>query len=459
MRLRGLRIRLTLLVGVGAAILIAALTLGFNVVLRSSLRDDADQVVRERTASALETVAVGAGGKLRLLEAPAAQDAGSGVWVFSDDGGTLERPPAAPSVQRLAQSLSGRDDAFAQDDATDTRLYAKAVRDDSGSQVGTVVASLSLEPYERTVGGALIASIAFAALMLIGIIGASQFLLGRALRPVARMTREATDWSEHDLDHRFAAGEPYDEITELAAAFDSMLDRLASSLRHEQRLSAEISHELRTPLTAILAETELALSGHPDSAESRVVLERIAERATALRRILETLLAAARAETDSVVTATPVTAVIERVVEDAAPLASSRRVRLSSAGPAGGDLADVDPALLERILSPVIENACRFADSSVSLGAHGDGSTVTIAIADDGPGIAPEDRERIFEPGVRGAVARDDDGAGAGLGLALARRLARAAGGDLTLADEGAARGARFELRLPASPAGSARLQ
>ena len=73
------------------------------------------------------------------------------------------------------------------------------------------------------------------------------------------MTRQAAAWSEHDLDHRFALGEPHDELTELAATLDGLLDRLAASLRREQRFSAELSHELRTPLARVIAESELAL--------------------------------------------------------------------------------------------------------------------------------------------------------------------------------------------------------
>ena len=77
--------------------------------------------------------------------------------------------------------------------------------------------------------------------------------------PGVRMTRQAAEWSEHDLDHRFALGAPHDELTELASTLDRLLDRLAASLRHERRFSAELSHELRTPLARVLAEAELAL--------------------------------------------------------------------------------------------------------------------------------------------------------------------------------------------------------
>src|SRR6185295_11160667 len=104
---------------------------------------------------------------------------------------------------------------------------------------------------------------------------AARWLLRASLRPVVRMTRQAAEWSEHDLDHRFALGPPHDELTELAATLDGMLDRLAASLRRERRFSAELSHELRTPLAHVLAETELALGRERQSAEYREALETI----------------------------------------------------------------------------------------------------------------------------------------------------------------------------------------
>ena len=81
--------------------------------------------------------------------------------------------------------------------------------------------------------------------------------VGRALAPVREMTASAADWSEHDLAQRFGATPRPDELGELAKTFDALLDRVAASLRHEQRLSAELSHELRTPLARIMAEVEL----------------------------------------------------------------------------------------------------------------------------------------------------------------------------------------------------------
>src|SRR5437868_8977507 len=102
------------------------------------------------------------------------------------------------------------------------------------------------------------------------------------------MTRQAADWSEHDLDHRFALGAPHDELTELASTLDGLLDRLAASLRHERRFSAELSHELRTPLSRILVEAELALRRKRTPEEYRGTVELVQRSAEQLARTVET---------------------------------------------------------------------------------------------------------------------------------------------------------------------------
>ncbi|MFN8112289.1 MAG: HAMP domain-containing sensor histidine kinase [Solirubrobacterales bacterium] len=345
----------------------------------------------------------------------------------------------------MADSLAGQTGKFAESQANDVRLYALGVTDDRGQQVGTVVAALSLEPYERTVKKALVASVVFAALMLVAVALATRFLLGRALDPVAEMTRSATEWSEHDLEHRFAAGEPYDEITALAAAFDSMLDKLAASLRHEQRLTAEISHELRTPLAAIIAETELALAESRDADADGAALGHIAERSEALRQILDALLAAARAESSD---AHPTTAIQDALASTAAAARRDAPPGIEvNVSQTPGLVVDAETPLLERILHPIVENALTFASARIALSARLDGTGVLIEVADDGPGVGEEDAEQVFEPGYRGSQDQRRTSAGTGLGLALSRRLAHAAGGDVFLAPS--EQGAVFEVRLP----------
>jgi signal transduction histidine kinase len=107
----------------------------------------------------------------------------------------------------------------------------------------------------------------------------------------------------------------------------------------------------------------------------------------------------------------------------------------------------VDADLAERVLQPVVENACRYGRSRVRVELSRRGSRILYVVEDDGPGVAENERESIFEPGVRGQAG--NGAVGAGLGLALARRLARTASGDVAV--EPSTRGARFVVSLPAA--------
>jgi signal transduction histidine kinase len=107
----------------------------------------------------------------------------------------------------------------------------------------------------------------------------------------------------------------------------------------------------------------------------------------------------------------------------------------------------VDADLVERILNPLVENACRYGNSSVRVSVRADNGAVVFDVVDDGPGVEPGDADRIFQPGVRGAASGNGQaGAGAGLGLSLARRLAQAADGSVSVQP---GRGGRFRVRLP----------
>ena len=107
----------------------------------------------------------------------------------------------------------------------------------------------------------------------------------------------------------------------------------------------------------------------------------------------------------------------------------------------------VDADVASRILQPVVENACRLAGSTVLLSAQRGGGGVEIHVDDDGPGVRDDERELIFEPGARGSATTQSGHDGAGLGLALARRLARAAGGEIVVRP--ATDGGHFTVRFP----------
>jgi signal transduction histidine kinase len=440
---------LIVVTGVGAAI--ALLTVAFNVVLANRLDSDAADVLRAQASAQLQTLST-VDGRLTVTEAPDQATRDTMVWLFS--GPRLLEGPArvAPQVRAAVASLIGGPRAQRDVGQTDTRLLAVPVVA-GGRRLGTVVEALSLAPYEQTEHVALIASLGLAAVLLLAVALAARWTIAAALRPVARMTHAADEWSEREPDRRFGLGPVADEITHLGATLDRLMDRLAASLAHERRFSAEISHELRTPLARLLAEAQLALRGERESSVYRAALERIVESGQQIHRTLEALLAAARAESSDERGSADAGAVARAVGEAAAELAGREGVKVD---------VDVDPAtggarlaaaadLVERILAPLVENACRYGRSSVTLTVALDpGARVRYEVIDDGPGVHAGERERIFEPAVRGSAAAANGQMGvpgAGLGLALARRLARAAGGDVEAEVGGT--GGRFVVWLP----------
>ena len=215
----------------------------------------------------------------------------------------------------------------------------------------------------------------------------------------------------------------------------------------ERRFSAELSHELRTPLAKLSTEAELALRRPRTSEEYRRALVDVHNYAQQIARIVDTLLAAARQEASPLGVA-DAAAVANAVADACRPLADDLGVELDVSEEPLPVRVGVDPDLAERILHPVLDNACRYARAHVTLSLARTDGVVIFSVSDDGPGVALDEAETIFEPATRGEAGRRT-GPSAGLGLALARRLARSASGDVEA--EPSTGGGRFVVRLPAA--------
>ena len=444
---RGVRARLLLTTVAAVAAALAALVLVFNLLLQGRLNAQATDQARARATAALPSLAVRAG-HVRISEAPdSAGGTGIPVWVF-DHRRVVEAPRAAAAVTSAARRLATPSGGSSQT-VDGTRLVAVPVVA-HGRRIGTVVGGASLAPSQQAANTALAGSLGLAVLVLVAVALITRTILARALQPVAAMTSTATEWSETAVDRRFNLGPPHDELTQLAATLDRLLDRIAETLRREQRLTAEISHELRTPLARVAAEAELALRRRRSPEEYERALRAITRNADRLRRIIDALLETARTEAGGHRGVAGARTVAQLAVEGCEQLAAERGVAVTiDDGPRAGLTVAVDEDVASRVLQPVLENACRYGRTRVTVSITGAQGSVEFVVTDDGRGVADAEREMIFDPGRRGDGARGRTD-GAGLGLPLARRLARAAGGAVEVLPS--REGGMFAVRLPAAP-------
>jgi signal transduction histidine kinase len=283
-------------------------------------------------------------------------------------------------------------------------------------------------------------------ILLILLAGLTWFVVGRSLSPVEQMRREMDAISATELHLRIERPAADDEIGRLADTMNRMLDRLEQASDRQRQLVADTSHELRSPIASIRQQVEVSLA-HPAHAAVGPMSASILADTERLQALVDDLLVFARAD--------------ERRLDlhsgdvdlDDLVLAEGRRLRELT--PKEIDLSGVaaarttgDEGALRRIVRNLADNAVRHATSTIALSVRPVGAWAVLAVDDDGSGIAPTDRTRVFERFVRLDDARGRDTGGAGLGLAIVDELVRAHGGEASVGDS-ALGGARFEVRLP----------
>jgi two-component system, OmpR family, sensor histidine kinase KdpD len=213
-----------------------------------------------------------------------------------------------------------------------------------------------------------------------------------------------------------------------------------------------LSHELRAPLTTIKGSSRTLLrhGAALESATARQLLQDIDQEADRLHRLVDNLLELARAGvgTSALRTEpTPVDVLLRRVVADATPRAGDRRLRVRA--PLDLPRPAIDPVRIEQVIRNLVDNAVKFSPSSgtIDISAARHGSEIVVTVKDDGPGVAPEYQDRVFERFFR--VEREGSNvAGAGLGLAICKRFVELHGGRIEL-ESRPGQGAAFRFTLP----------
>lgn len=285
-------------------------------------------------------------------------------------------------------------------------------------------------------------------LVVLLVAGSTWAVMGRALRPVARITAEVDDITADRLDRRVPVPASGDEIAALAETMNAMLGRLDAAASAQRRFVSDASHELRSPLATIRQHAELA-QAHPEVTSLQELADVAIGEGLRLQALVDALLLLARLDEGAPSHDEPVD-LDDLVLAEAARLrAGGVAVDVSGVGPAR---VHGNPQLLGQLVRNLADNAARHARTRVALGLVEHDGRAVLTVDDDGDGVPEGERERVFDRFVRLDDARDRDAGGSGLGLAIVRAVARAAHGGVTV-DDAPIGGARFVVSLPAASA------
>ena len=452
----GLRGRLTAWL---TAVLVASLSAGFvwvHLGLKSVLESKNDDFLRRKAA---EWSAVAKDGGRKGLEGEIDRE----VSAYADEGlivalrGPAESAdlvqPDGPFERRLAARLAELDlpDNHARTLEFDrgrfrvARITLRVENRDLALDLAlsTSQTEATLAQFDRRVAAG---GLAFA---LAAVLGGS-WLSAQALRPVARSVATARRLNPEDLTARLPRTEARDELDELAATINDLLDRLADYHAQAARFTADASHELRGPLAALRAAIDVALQKGRTLDEYREVLATLGEQCDRLTVLVNGLLLLARADAGQVeLKREPLdlTSIADEVAEMYAPLAEERglSLRLETNAPVSvvGDVSR-----LRQLATNLVDNAVKFTEAGGSIVLRVDefGEFARLTVIDDGVGIPPDQLPHVFERFHQADPARSSQGFG--LGLSICRAIALAHGGSI-VADSSPRRGASFTVLLP----------
>jgi signal transduction histidine kinase len=452
---RPLRVRVALFATLAVTAALVAAAAGLVLAVESTLLGRLRDAAVERVDEVADDIAAGA-------DPAAASDAFPDVLVqvLDENGDVIDTvPEAAPfrveldlelneSVSKPFLALDPPLDGRSAGDGTVVRqlsaeeliLAQRTVESPEGTR--TVVAISPLSGVSRSIDSvvtALWTGIPF----LIAVVGfVCWHITGRTLRPVDAMTRRAEEISHSTLDERLPTPGTRDEIDRLAVTLNSMLARLEEAARRQREFVSDASHELRSPIAATRAQLEVALA-HPETAAWDRVAADVLEETFRLERLVDDLLALARAE-EMALRREEVD--LRELLDEQLRRARDGRVTVEGTAP----VLHGDRDQLERALANLLDNARRHARNRVVVTLGVREETIVVSVEDDGPGVPDAERELVFERFRRLEDGRERDAGGVGIGLALVSRAASNHGGSARCLGS-ALGGAKFEIALPAS--------
>lgn len=326
------------------------------------------------------------------------------------------------------------------------RYVAVPVSGADSNETGTLVVAIFVDA-ERADADAVIRTLLLASLAGLALAtGVGWFVAGRVLAPIRQMGATAREITETDLNSRIPRTGNRDEFDDLASTFNAMLNRLQAAFRSQREFVDDAGHELRTPLTIIRGHLDL-LQGATDQEDRAQLMTVISEELSRMARIVHDLQTLTKADRPGFVRPFPLD--VADLVDDfmaRARTLGNRNWRLDASCES---VIEADRDRMTQALVQLAQNATQHTKpgDEIGLGCRNEGVTVCFWVRDTGVGIAPTDRERVFQRFARVDGPRTE---GAGLGLSIVAAIAHAHNGSITVKDTPGG-GATFELRLPSS--------
>lgn len=430
---RSLRARLT----AAATAIIVAGVVGAALLLiyqhRNALRANLDAAV----SGQVQTVAADAAHGQLPHPLPAARGGAAAVQVVAADGAVVTSSANLNGRERLFAFPGGRDrpslatvpGVQVGNDNITYRVAALTTSTPSGPM--TVYAGLPTNGVNESVAelaGALAVGVPVAVVVM-AVVG--WLLVGRALRPVDAMRRQAAAISGTDLHQRLDPPPADDELGRLAVTLNDLLARIEAATNRQRLFIADAAHELRSPLSALSAELEIA-GRRAGPVISDTIIANVRSDVARLSRLVDDLLALARLDANPHPRRQPVD--LDDLVLDEARRARGRGPGIDTTAVQAAQMYG-DPQALSRVVQNLVDNAVRYAATTVVLKLAATDATAMFTVADDGPGIPAADRQRVFERFTRLDGARSRDAGGSGLGLAIVRDVVTAHGGQVRIED------------------------
>lgn len=439
------RAKMTVLATLVAVIAVGISAVALLVVLRHSLERAGDDAAKTRVQ---DLAALATSGTLpALLTVPNDEDIAQVVdasgAVLAGSTGHTGRGIATFAPEGTAPVVRMVRDVPDDNELIDFRVWAKRAQTHDGPVI--VYIGTSLDSVNETIATVRRVLLLILPPLLALLAVASWVLVGRALRPVEAIRAEVADISGRALDRRVPVPPNRDEIGRLASTMNEMLDRLQAASERQRKFVADASHELQSPIAALRTQLEVAIA-QPATTDWAATSSDLLAESRHMERLVRDLLFLARSDGEESVRRIEPVDLDDIVLEEATRLRSSARVGVDASGVSAAPLSG-NRDELTRLVRNLLENAEHHAESRVRIRLSAEGREIILVVEDDGPGVAPAERERIFQRFTRLDEARSRHNGGTGLGLAIVKEITERHGG--TVCVENAAPGARFAVRLP----------